>query len=175
MDNALEQAQQPGTLLQVSGGATAALYGIYGLLGVVGLLFACFGMSANVMLALSADDPTGSLITVALSSWQMIIGILNSLMFIALAAAAFLKVFKAGAAMKELRDLDAVKSGMVFAAGIPIIGLLGNIGLSIIRLDFCGILTWSVPQVLLLILGGAAAYLTNQVLQDETVVSSFSD
>lgn len=175
MDNALEQAQQPGTLLQVSGGATAALYGIYGLLGVVGLLFGCLGMSANVMGAMAADDPTSSLFVIALSSWQMIIGVLNSLMFIALAAAAALKVFKAGAAMKELRDLETVKSGMMFAAGIPLVGLIGNIGLSLIKLDICGIVTWSVPQVLLLILGGAAAYLTNQALQDETLVSSFSD
>jgi hypothetical protein len=89
-------------------------------------------------------------------------------------AAAGVMVFQAGSALKEMRDLDKVKRGMMIAAAIPIIGLIGNVGISILSLSLCGIVSYTIPQVIVLGLGGGAAYLTNQVLQNEEIVSQFT-
>lgn len=173
MDNALEEAQQPGTLLQVAGGATVAIYAIYGLLGLIGLLWGLFSIAMQLLALLGTDDFMSTAIVLAISSWSLVTKLISSIMFAVLAFFAF-KVFQAGAAMKELRDLELVQKAVMLAAGIPVVGLLGNFALSILGMDFCGILTWTMPQLLLLLLGGAAAYTTNQALQNENVVNSFS-
>lgn len=172
MENALEEVQQPGTLLTVAGAIMAVFYGLFAVLGLVGLAFGCLGGGLTAFGAMAEGD-TGSFLMLGWQGWVLILSTIGTILYAVLAAAGIF-IFQAGSSLKELRDLEKVRKGMMAAAAVPVVGLLTNIAVSIFSLSLCGIVTYTVPQLIVLGLGGAAAYLTNEVLQNEDIVARFT-
>lgn len=172
MDNALEEAQQPGTLLTIAGGVMIVFYGLYALMSALGLLFTCMGSGFAVLAMM--DDTTSGVIQLGWSGWVLVFQLVGLAVYAGLAFAGW-KVFQGGSALKELRELDRVKSSMMLAAAGPVVGLIANFGISLFTFSLCGIVTYTVPQLVVLLIGVAAAYMVNQLLQNESVVASFTE
>lgn len=172
MDEALDRAQQPATLLQAAGVLTMVFYGLYAAMSVLGLLMNCmnFGFST---LSLLGGDTASAAMAMGMSGWVLLFQFVGLVVWGALAFGGF-RVFGAAAAVRELRDLEMARQGMVFSAGIPVVGLIANVVLSLFTFSFCGLVFYTVPQILVLGLGGAAAWQTNELLQDEGIVSLFA-
>lgn len=173
MDDALEQAQQPGALLTGAGILIMVFYGMYAALSVLALLGGCMG-SGLAALSLFGDDVGVAVFQLGFQGWVLLFQFIGLIVYGGLVYVGF-RVFNAGAAMKELRGLRDVQQASMLAAAGPAVGLIANIILSIFTFSVCGLFLYTVPQILVLGLGAAAAYTSHQVLQQEAIVAQFVD
>jgi len=104
--------------------------------------------------------------------WGLLLNALGFVVYLGLAGGGAF-VATGGMAMQSLENLDKVRKCMIAAGVIPVVGVLLNLLTTVASLSFCGALTGTVPQLIPLILGIAAAFLVNQALGDPAVKSAF--
>lgn len=168
-DSVSEQVKTPGTVMLASGVVSALFYAGYALWSGVSLLFGC--MNSGVY-GLAAMDDSSALIGLGCSMWGLLLNAVGFLVYIALAGGGAY-VATGGMAMQSLESFDKVKKSVMAAAAIPIVGILTNLLSTIATISICGALTGTVPQIIPLILGIAAAFLANQALSEDSVAGAF--
>ncbi|MEZ4316882.1 MAG: hypothetical protein R3F61_05250 [Myxococcota bacterium] len=170
-ESATEQVKTPGVVMLAAGAVFVLFYAGYALWSGVSLLFGCMGSSVYIMAALDSGD-AGTIFGLGCSMWGLLLNGVGFLVYLALAAGGAW-VATGGMSMQNLENLEKAKKCVMAAAAIPVVGILMNLLSTVGSLSFCGALTGTIPQLIPLILGIAAAFLANTALSDESVAGAF--
>jgi hypothetical protein len=170
-DSVTEQVKTPGLVMLVAGAIFALFYAGYALWSGVSLLFGCLGSSAYIFSVIDSGD-AGAIVGLGCSMWGLLLNGIGFLVYLGLAGGGAF-VATGGMALQSLENQDKVRKCMIASAAIPVVGILMNLLSTVGSLAFCGALTGTVPQLIPLIVGIAAAFLVNQALADDAVVNAF--
>lgn len=177
MSNAAKaQAQIPGIVMMAAGAVFLLFYLFYTLWTGFYLLTGCMGTGTYAMLAATEGDG-GLLMGAGCAAWSLLMTCLSVVAYLALAIGGAFVGF-AGLNLQNLKSQSRVKQGMIAAGAIPLVGILVNVLAGVGSLSvtgMCGAVTGTVPQILPLALGVAAAAYTYVTLQDETVAGAFEE
>ncbi len=177
MSNAAKaQAQVPGIIMMAAGAIFLLFYLFYTLWTGFYMITGCMWAGTAVLAVIGSMDG-GNLFMLVYNSWSLILTCVGVIAYLALAAGGGFVGF-AGLNLQNLKSSARVKQGMIAAAVIPIVGIVVNIltGLGSLSVSgFIAAVTGTVPQILPLVLGIAAAAFTYVTLQKDEVVNAFEE
>ena len=174
---ASEKVQTPGNLL-LGAGCVLLVYNVFyagwTTLSLV-MSLASLGMRMEMVVdALTHGDFAMLATMLGPALWVMLIqGLQLLLHLILLAPSAY--IVRSALRFKRLESLTGARRSRVLLVAVPLLGLvLGLIG-AVLSFNCCGLFMGAFPSLAVTILGGVAAFLVHQALEDPEVVAAFPD